>query len=85
MNSKTASYQPSTTSPQCKVCTSPDRFEIEVALAQDQPQETVARRFSRNGQSFSRQNIHTHYHKHMEVIDRAVSEAATATDATEDA
>jgi hypothetical protein len=77
MTSKTASYQPSTTSPQCKVCTSPDRFEIEVALAQGQPQETVARRFSRNGQSFSRQNIHTHYHKHMEVIDRAVSEAAT--------
>ena len=54
---------PSSTNPQCKVCTSPDRFEIEVALAQDQPQETVARRFSRNGQSFSRQNIHTHYHK----------------------
>ena len=34
MNSNDASYQPSTTNPQCKVCTSPDRFEIEVALAQ---------------------------------------------------
>jgi hypothetical protein len=68
--------QPSSTNPQCKVCMSSDRFEIEVALAEGQPQETVARRFSRNGQAFSRQNIHSHYRRHMQVIDRAVTEAA---------
>jgi high-affinity Fe2+/Pb2+ permease len=78
MTSNDSSYRPSTTNAQCKACTSPDRFEIEVALAQAQPQETVARRFSTGDQSFSRQNIHTHYHNHMEVIDRAVSEAAVS-------
>jgi hypothetical protein len=67
---------PSSTNPQCKVCSSPDRFEIEVALAQGQPQETVARRFSRDEQAFSRQNIHSHYRRHMQVVDRAVTEAA---------
>jgi hypothetical protein len=73
---RTEAQPPSSTNPQCKVCMSSDRFEIEVALAEGQPQETVARRFSRNGQAFSRQNIHSHYHRHMQVIDRAVAEAA---------
>ena len=68
--------QPSLTNPQCKVCMSPDRFEIEVALAQGQRQEAVARRFSRNGQAFSRQNVNSHYHRHMQVIERAVVERA---------
>jgi hypothetical protein len=67
---------PSTTNPQCKVCTSDDRFEIEVALAEGQSQELIARRFSRDGQAFSRQNIHSHYHKHMQVIEQAVLEVA---------
>jgi hypothetical protein len=67
---------PSSTHPQCKVCASPDRFEIEVALAQGQAQESVARRFSRDNQAFSRQNIHSHYRHHMQVIDRAVAEEA---------
>jgi hypothetical protein len=67
-----------TTSPQCKVCTSPDRFEIEVALAEGQAQQTVARRFSRGGQAYSKQNIHTHYRSHMPVIERAIAEVATA-------
>ena len=66
----------SATNPQCKVFTSPDRFEIEVALAEGHPQVIVARRFSRNGQSFSRQNIHSHYRNHMQVIERAVAEVA---------
>jgi hypothetical protein len=66
----------SKTNPQCKVCTSPDRFEIEVTLARGQSQESVATRFSRNGRTFSRLNIHTHYHKHMQVIDLAVAEEA---------
>jgi len=48
-----------------------------VALAQGQPQETIARRFSQDGRAFSRQNVHSHYHRHMQVIDRAVLEAAT--------
>jgi hypothetical protein len=68
--------RPSKTNPQCKVCTSADRFEVEVALARGQSQESVATRFSRNGQSFSRQNIHTHYHKHMQVLELAVAEEA---------
>jgi hypothetical protein len=67
---------PSTTNQQCKVCTSPDRFEIEVALARGRSQASVATRFSRDGQAFNRQNINTHYHKHMEVLDRAVAEEA---------
>lgn len=71
-------YRPSITNPQCKVCTSEHRLEIEVALAQGQPQERVARRFSRGAQKFSKQNIHTHYHKHMQVIEKAVAEAAAA-------
>jgi uncharacterized protein YaiL (DUF2058 family) len=62
--------------PQCKVCESPDRFEIEVALAQGQPQQHIARRFSHGEQSFSKQNIHSHYHRHMPVIEKAVAEAA---------
>jgi hypothetical protein len=74
--SQSEGQPPSSTNPQCKVCRSPDRFEIEVALAQGQPQETVARRFSRNEQEFSRQNIHSHYRRHMQVIDRAVTEEA---------
>lgn len=69
-------YQPSITNPQCKVCTSESRFEIEVALAEGQSQELIARRFSRDGQTFSRQNIHSHYHKHMQVIEQAVLEVA---------
>ena len=69
---------PSTTNAQCKVCGSPDRFGIEVALAEGQSQEAIARRFSRDGQLFNRQNIHSHYHRHMEVIERAVTEAAAA-------
>jgi hypothetical protein len=68
--------QPSLTNPQCKVCTSSDRFEIEVALAQGQSQEAIARRFSRNGQVFSRQNVNSHHHRHMQVIERAVVEKA---------
>ena len=67
---------PSFTNAQCKVCASPDRFEIEVALAEGQSQEAVARCFSRDGQAFSRQNIHSHYRRHMQVIDQAVSAAA---------
>ena len=67
---------PSSTNPQCKVCTSSNRFEIEVALASGESQEATARRFSRGGQALSRQNIHSHYRRHMEVIDRAVTEAA---------
>jgi hypothetical protein len=47
-------------------------------LAQGQAQQTVARRFSRNGQAYSKQNIHTHYRSHMPVIERAVTEVATA-------
>jgi hypothetical protein len=78
MNTNEPAYQPSKTNSQCKVCTSPDRFEIEVALAQGQPQETVARRFSTDDRRFNRQNIHVHYHNHMEVIDRAVLEVATS-------
>lgn len=74
--SPNVSPRPSKTNPQCKVCASPDRFEIEVALARGQSQGYVATRFSRNGQTFSRQNIHTHYHKHMPVLDLAVAEAA---------
>jgi hypothetical protein len=66
----------SKTNPQCKVCTSPDRAEIEIALARGQSQESVATRFSRHGQSFNRQNIHNHYHKHMQVLDLAVAEEA---------
>jgi hypothetical protein len=66
------------TNAQCKVCTSPDRFEIEVALAENQAQDAVARRFSQNGQEFSKQNIHSHYRRHMGVIDRAVIEVASA-------
>src|SRR6476660_1475132 len=67
---------PSSTNPQCKVCTSAHRFDIEVALAVGQSQEAIARRFSRDGQAFSRQNINSHYRRHMEVIGRAVTEAA---------
>ena len=67
---------PSQTNPQCKVCNSPDRFEIEVALARGQSQQSVATRFSRNGQTFSRQNVNTHYHKHMQVLELAVAEEA---------
>ena len=67
-NDSRSEDQPSLTNPQCKVCMSPDRFEIEVALAQGQRQEAVARRFSRNGQAFSRQNVNSHYHRHMQVI-----------------
>jgi hypothetical protein len=78
MSNTDPAYQPSKTNSQCKVCTSPDRFEIEVALAQGQPQETVARRFSTEDRTFNRQNIHAHYHNHMEVIDRAVLEVATS-------
>jgi hypothetical protein len=78
-NVESSPEQPwATTHPQCKVCTSSDRFEIEVALAEGQAQEGVARRFSRNGQEFSKQNIHSHYRRHMDVIDRAVTEVATA-------
>jgi hypothetical protein len=65
---------PSETNPQCKVCTSPDRFEIEVALARGQSQTSVANRYSHSGQTFSRQNINAHYHKHMQVIGLAVAE-----------
>jgi hypothetical protein len=65
---------PSTTNQQCKVCTSTDRFEIEVALARGQSQSSIANRFSQSGQTFSRQNINAHYHKHMPVIDLAVAE-----------
>jgi hypothetical protein len=74
----TISFQaaPSSTNPQCKVCMSPDRFEIEVALAERQSQSSVAHRFSRNGQTFNKQNIHSHYRNHMEVIQRAVAEEA---------
>jgi hypothetical protein len=68
--------RPSKTNPQCKVCKSADRFEIEVALACGQSQESVATRFSRDGRTFNRQNIHTHYHKHMQVLDLAVAEEA---------
>src|SRR3954447_26275693 len=71
-----SSSRPSTISPQCKVCTSPDRFEIEVALARGQSQAYVAARFSQNRQAFNRQNVHTHYHNHMQVLDLAVAEAA---------
>ena len=67
-----------TVNPQCKVCKSTDRFEIEVALAERQSRELIAQRFSRNGQTFSRQNMHSHYHNHMAVVDRAVAEAAAA-------
>jgi hypothetical protein len=66
------------THPQCKVCTSPDRFEIEVALAEGQAQQAVARRFSRDGQTYNKQNIHTHYRSHMPVIERAIADAAAA-------
>jgi hypothetical protein len=78
MSDECPSYAPSTTNPQCKVCTSPDRFEIEIALAQGQPQQHIARRFSRDGQTFSRQNIHSHYRRHMPVVEKAVAEAAAA-------
>ena len=75
--SKSAELAP-TINPQCKVCQSPDRFEIEVALAERQSREIIAKRFSRNGQAFSRQNLHVHFHNHMRVVDRAVVEAAAA-------
>jgi hypothetical protein len=64
----------STTNPQCKVCMSPDRFEIEVALARGQSQTSVANRYSHGEQTLSRQNMNAHYHKHMEVIALAVAE-----------
>lgn len=67
---------PSMTNPQCKVCNSPDRRAIEVALVQGRGQDTIARVYTRNGQQFSRQNIHTHYHRHMQVVDRATVERA---------
>jgi hypothetical protein len=77
-NGSPLEQQWTTTNPQCKVCTSPDRFEIELALAERQAQQTVARRFSRDGRQYSKQNINTHYRSHMEVIERAVTEVATA-------
>src|SRR3954468_18943975 len=75
-NENRSEDQPSLTNPQCKICMSPDRFEIEVALARGQRQESVAQRFSRNGRAFSRQNVNSHYHRHMQVIQRAVVEKA---------
>jgi hypothetical protein len=71
-------YHPSETAAQCKVCQSVDRFEIEVALAQGHSLELTARRFSRGGQSFSRQNLFTHRNRHMQVVDQAVVREAAA-------
>ncbi|MDX6370979.1 MAG: hypothetical protein QOG93_2481 [Gaiellaceae bacterium] len=67
---------PSVTNPQCKVCSSPDRRAIEVALVQGQSQERIARAFTRGDQAFSRQNIHSHYRRHMQVVAKETVEEA---------
>jgi hypothetical protein len=67
---------PSETNPQCKVCCSPDRRAIEVALVQGQSQERIARAFTGGDQAFSRQNIHSHYRRHMQVVSKETVEEA---------
>jgi hypothetical protein len=67
---------PSDTHPLCKVCNHPARREIEVALIEGQSREVLARRFSTGKMKLNRQNLHSHYHGHMQVIDRAVAEQA---------
>jgi hypothetical protein len=47
-----------------------------VALIEGQSREVLARRFSTAAVRLNRQNLHTHYHGHMRVIDRAVAEQA---------
>jgi hypothetical protein len=67
---------PSVTNSQCKVCVSPDRRAIEVALVQGQSQERIARAFTCGDQAFSRQNIHSHYRRHMQVVAKETVEEA---------
>ena len=64
--------------PTCKVCGSPNRREIELALLVGGSRQAIADRFSVGGEVFNRQNIHTHFHHHMQVIDRALIDLAVA-------
>src|SRR6476659_1778790 len=62
--------------PLCKVCTSERRRDIEYALLTGQSRASVADQFSDDTISFNRQNLHTHYWRHMHDVDDAVARAA---------
>ena len=62
--------------PLCKVCTSERRRDIECALLTGRSRASVADQFSSDTVSFNRQNLHTHFWRHMHDVDEAVARAA---------
>jgi hypothetical protein len=66
------------TQPRCKVCQHPQRVDIELALLEGQSRELIAQHFSTSDRPLNRQNLHTHDHKHMDTVDRAVVDKARA-------
>jgi hypothetical protein len=61
----------------CKICTSRHRVEVEITLAMGRPVESIAKRISRGGETFSREDIQTH-HDHLDLIQRALPEMEAA-------
>ncbi|HTD79566.1 MAG TPA: hypothetical protein VK898_18155, partial [Chloroflexota bacterium] len=64
--------------PTCKVCNSPKRRDIELALLVGESRQAIADRFSTEEQLFNRQNMANHYHHHMRVVEQALAAAAEA-------
>jgi hypothetical protein len=64
------------THPTCKVCASPRRREIEVELLVGGSRQAIAERFSGEDQAFNRQNLFSHFHNHMDVVEQAVVQLA---------
>jgi hypothetical protein len=62
--------------PACKVCNSPNRKQIEIALLLGESRPRIGKRFP--DEALNRTNLCTHRNRHMEVVDAGVAEAVRA-------
>jgi hypothetical protein len=62
--------------PRCKVCSSPNRNEIEIQILLGASAPKIAKAFPED--SLNRQNIFAHKHGHMDVLDVQVEDAVRA-------
>lgn len=65
---------------QCRICMSPDRYEIEKLIAYGMSQREVLRQFEQLGQKFNKNSMSNHVRKHMTlrkaVVRRIVEQQA---------
>jgi hypothetical protein len=59
--------------PLCKVCNSPDRNKIEIALLLGESGPSIGERFPDD--KFNRTNLSTYRNRHMEMVDAVVADA----------